>query len=344
MRFLRFCCFSLILLAFASAMADKGDTYAVKTKTTLGGEGGWDYLTMDSDAGRLYITRGTHVMVIDAGQLKVVGDVPNLGGIHGVALDKSLGKGFISNGRDGNVVIFDLQSFKELGRVKAGTNPDAIIYEPTSKRVFAFNGRSHDATAIDAAAGTVAGTIDLGGKPEFAAVDGKGGLFVNVEDKNELVSIDPKKLAVLSHWPLAPCESPSGLAIDARHRRLFAGCGNKLMTIVNADTGKVVTTLPIGEGVDATGFDPGTQLAFSSNGGGDGSLTVVHEDSPDKYSVVQNLTTQRGARTMTLDTKTHTVYTVTADFNPPPAPTAEQPRPRPTMVPNSFTLLVIAKQ
>ena len=344
MRFLRFCCFSLIMVAFASAMADKGDTYAVKTKTTLGGEGGWDYLTMDSDAGRLYITRGTHVMVIDAGQLKVVGDIPNLGGIHGVALAKSLGKGFISNGRDGNVVIFDLQSFKELGRVKAGTNPDAIIYEPTSKRVFAFNGRSHDATAIDAAAGTVAGTIDLGGKPEFAAVDGKGGLFVNVEDKNELASIDPKNLTVLNHWPLAPCESPSGLAIDARHRRLFAGCGNKLMAVVNADTGKVVTTLPIGEGVDATGFDPGTQLAFSSNGGGDGSLTVVHEDSPDKYSMVQNLTTQRGARTMTLDTKTHTVYTVTADFNPPPAPTAEQPRPRPTMVPNSFTLLVISKQ
>jgi len=344
MRFLRFCCFSLVLLAFASTMADKSDMYAVKTKTTLGGEGGWDYLTMDSDAGRLYITRGTHVMVIDAGQLKVVGDVPNLGGIHGVALDRSLGKGFISNGRDGNVVIFDLKSFKELGRVKAGTNPDAIIYEPASKRVFAFNGRSHDATAIDAAAGTVAGTIDLGGKPEFAAVDGKGGLFVNIEDKNELVSIDPKKLTVLNHWPLAPCESPSGLAIDARHHRLFAGCGNKLMAVVTADTGKVVTTLPIGEGVDATGFDPGTQLAFSSNGGGDGSLTVVHEDSPDKYSVVQNLTTQRGARTMTLDTKTHTVYTVTADFNPPPAPTAEQPRPRPTMVPNSFTLLVLSKQ
>lgn len=344
MRFLRFCCFALILLGFGSALAGKASTYTVKTKTTLGGEGGWDYLTMDSDAGRLYITRGTHVMVVDAGQLKVIGDIPNLAGIHGVALAKNLGKGFISNGRDGDVVIFDLQSFKELARVKAGTNPDAIIYEPASKRVFAFNGRSHDTTAIDAAAGTVAGTIDLGGKPEFAAVDGKGGLFVNVEDKNELVSLDPKKLVVLNHWALAPCESPSGLAIDARHRRLFAGCSNKLMAVVNADTGKVVTTLPIGPGVDATGFDPGTELAFSSNGGEDGSLTVVHEDSPDKYSVVQNLTTQRGARTMTLDTKTHTVYTVTAEFNPPAAPTAEQPRPRPTMVPNSFTLLVLSKQ
>lgn len=344
MRSLRFCCYALILLAFGSALADKGGSYAVKAKTTLGGEGGWDYLTMDSDAGRIYITRGTHVMVVDAGQLKVIGDIPNLAGIHGVALAKSLGKGFISNGRDGDVVIFDLQSFKELARVKAGTNPDAIIYEPVSKRVFAFNGRSHDATAIDAEKGTAAGTIDLGGKPEFAAVDGKGGLFVNVEDKNELVSLDPKKLAVLNHWPLAPCESPSGLAIDARHRRLFAGCGNKLMAVVNADTGKVVTTLPIGPGVDATGFDPGTELAFSSNGGEDGSLTIVHEDSPDKYSVVQNLTTQRGARTMTVDTKTHIVYAVTADFNPPPAPTPEQPRPRPTMVPNSFKLLVIAKQ
>lgn len=342
-KLLRLCCFASIFFAFGSVSAEKGGPYSVKTKTILGGEGGWDYLTMDSDSNHLYITRGTHVMVVDAGQLKVVGDIPNLNGIHGVALVKSLGKGFVSNGRDGNVVIFDLKTFKELGRVKAGTNPDAIIYEPASKRVFAFNGRSHDATAIDAAGGTIAGTIDLGGKPEFAVVDDKGGLFVNIEDKNEVVSLDPRKLAVLNRWPLAPCEEPSGLAIDAKHHRLFAGCGNKLMAVVNADTGKVVTTLPIGEGVDATGFDPGTQLAFSSNGGGDGSLTVVHEDSPDKYSVVQNLTTQRGARTMTLNPKTHTVYTVTTDFNAPAAPTAEQPHPRPTMVPNSFTLLVLSK-
>ncbi|HTD24926.1 MAG TPA: hypothetical protein VK738_19905 [Terriglobales bacterium] len=344
-KLVRFSCFVLIVFAFGVLFAAKGDgPYSVKTKSTVGGEGGWDYLAMDSDANRLYITRGTHLMVLDASALRVLGDVPNLNGIHGVALVKDLGKGFISNGREGNAVIFDLKTFKELGRVTTGTNPDAIIYEPSSKRVFTFNGRSKDATAIDAVTGTVAGTIPLGGKPEFAVADDKGRLFVNLEDKSEVVSIDPKKLTVLNHWPLAPCESPSGLAIDKKHHRLFAGCDNKMMVVVNADTGKVITTLPIGEGVDATGFDPGTELAFSSNGGGDGSLTVVHEDSPDKYSVVQNLTTQKGARTMALDAKTHTVYTVTVEFGPPPAATPEQPRPRPTMVPNTFTVLVLSKQ
>lgn len=337
--------FVFMLCAVGLLLAEKaGGPYSVKSKKVLGGEGGWDYLAVDSDASRLYITRGTHLMVLDAGDLKVLGDVGNLNGIHGVALVKDLGKGFISNGREGNVVIFDLKTFKELGRVKAGTNPDAIMYEPSSKRVFAFNGRSHDATAIDPATGTVAGTIDLGGKPEFAVADDKGGLFVNIEDKSEVLSIDPKKLTVLNHWPLTPCESPSGLAIDKKHHRLFSGCDNKMMAVTNADTGKVVATVPIGEGVDANGFDPGTELAFSSNGGGDGTLTVVHEDSPDKYTVVQNLTTQRGARTMTLDPKTHTVYTVTAEYNPPPAATADQPRPRATMKPDSFTVLVLEKQ
>jgi DNA-binding beta-propeller fold protein YncE len=343
-KLLRFSCLVFMVLAVGLLVAEKADgPYSVKSKKTVGGEGGWDYLAVDSDAHRLYITRGTHVMVLDAADLKVVGDIPNLNGIHGVALAKDLEKGFISNGREGNVVVFDLKTLKETARVKAGTNPDAIAYEPVSKRVFAFNGRSHDATAIDAATGTVAGTIDLGGKPEFAVADDKGGLFVNIEDKSELVSIDPKKLAVLNRWPLAPCESPSGLAIDKKHRRLFSGCDNKMMAVTNADTGKVVTTVPIGDGVDANGFDPGTEFAFSSNGGGDGTLTVVHEDSPDKYSVVQNLATQKGARTMTLDPKTHTVYTVTAEFNPPPAATADQPRPRPTMKPDSFTVLVLGK-
>src|SRR5713101_1747753 len=344
-KLVRFFCFVLILFTFTLLLAEKTDgLYSVKSRKTLGGEGGWDYLAVDSDANRLYITRGTHLMVLDASALKVLGDIPNLNGIHGVTLVKDLGKGFISNGRDNSAVIFDLKTLKETGRVKTGTNPDAIIYEPSSKRVFTFNGRSHDATAIDAATGTVAGTIPLGGKPEFAVADDKGGLFVNLEDKSEVVSIDPKKLTVLNHWPLAPCEEPSGLAIDKKHHRLFAGCGNKVMAVVNADTGKVITTLPIGDGVDATGFDPGTGFAFSSNGGGDGSLTVVHEDSPDQYSVVQNLTTQKGARTMALDAKTHTVYTVTVEYGPPPAATPEQPRPRPTMVPNTFTVLVLSKQ
>jgi len=226
-KLVRFFCFVFILFTFTLLLAEKADgPYSVKSRKTLGGEGGWDYLAVDSDANRLYITRGTHLMVLDAGDLKVLGDIPNLNGIHGVALVKDLGKGFISNGRDNSAVIFDLKTLKETGRVKTGTNPDAIIYEPTSKRVFTFNGRSHDATAIDPATGTVTGTIDLGGKPEFAAVDDKGGLFVNIEDKSELVSIDPKKLTVLNHWPLAPASHPQ----DWPSTRSIAACSRDATT------------------------------------------------------------------------------------------------------------------
>jgi len=234
-----------------------------------------------------------------------------------------------------------LKTLKKLGEAKAGDNPDAIVYDPASKRVFTFNGRSKDATAINAADGSVAGTIPLDGRPEFAAADGAGHIYVNLEDKSELVALDSQKLAVLHRWPMAPCEEPTGLALDRKNRRLFAGCHNKLMTVINADTGKVVITLPIGAGVDANEYDPSTRLAFSSNG--DGTLTVVHEDSPEKYSVVENVATQRGARTMALDPKTHNAYLVTAEFGPPPAPTAENPRPRAAMLPGSFVVLVYGK-
>ena len=220
-----------------------------------------------------------------------------------------------------------------MGTAPTGKNPDAIIYDPVSKRVFAFNGASKDATAIDAKSGTVAGTIPLVGKPEFAVADEKGHVFVNIEDKSEIVEFDSNKLAVENHWSIAPGEEPSGLAIDRKHRRL--------MVVVNADDGKIVTTLPIGAGTDAAGFDPETGFAFSSNG--DGTLTVAHEDSPDKYSVVENVTTLRRARTMALDPKTHQVYTVSAEFGTAPAPTAEQPRPRPPMVPGTFTLLILTR-
>ena len=240
-----------------------------------------------------------------------------------------------------NVTIFDLKTLKVLGQVKTGMNPDAIIYDPASRRVFAFNGRSADATAIDAASGTVAGTIALGGKPEFAAADGKGMVYVNIEDKNEVVAIDSKNLTAKAHWPLAPGEEPSGMAMDRKTRRLFIGCGNKKMIVMNADDGRVVADLPIGDGVDATAFDPDTKMAFSSNG--EGTLTVVHEDSADKYSVVENAATQRGARTMALDPKTHTVYVATAQFGPPPAATPERPHPRPSIVPGSFVILVYGK-
>jgi YVTN family beta-propeller protein len=272
----------------------------------------------------------------------VVGEIPDTPGVHGIALAPEFGRGFVSNGRGNNVTIFDLKTLATTGHVAAGQNPDAIIYDPSTKRVFAMNGRSGDITAIDAATGDVAGTIPVGGKLEFAAADGKGNLFVNVESKSEIAAIDAQKLALLARWPLAPCEEPSGLAMDVAHRRLFAGCDNKMMAVVDADTGKVMATPPIGEGVDANAFDPGTGYAFSSNGR-DATLTVVHEDLPGKFAVIDNVPTQRGARTMTLDPKTHEVFLVTADYGPPPAPTAENPRPRPPILPDTFVVLVFAR-
>jgi YVTN family beta-propeller protein len=333
---------ALFVLVSASALLNAGPSgYHVAKKIVLGGEGGWDYLTVDSKARRVYISRGTHVMVVDADSGAVVGDIPNTNGVHGIAIAADFDKGFVTDGHDATVTIFDVKTLKVLGTAPTGKNPDAIIYDPASKRVFAFNGSSNDATAIDAKTGTVAGTIPLGGKPEFAVADEKGHVFVNIEDKSEIVQFDSNKLAVENHWSIAPGEEPSGLAIDRKHRRLFSVCSNKLMVVVNADDGKVVTTLPIGTGTDAAGFDLETGLAFSSNG--DGTLTVVHEDSPDKYSVIENVTTLRRARTMALDTKTHQVYTVTAEFGTAPAPTAQQPRPRPPMVPGTFTLLILSR-
>ena len=312
-------------------------------KYKLGGPGGWDYLTMDSATRRFYISRGNRVVVINIDDGSVVGEIPNTNGVHGIALATDVGKGFVSAGTDGKVVIFDLNTLKVTGEAKAGRNPDAIIYDDGTKRVFAFNGGSSDATAIDAATGEVAGTIPLEGKPEFGAADGKGTVFVNIENKNEVVVIDSKKLTVKARWPVAPGDEPSGLAFDRTHRRLFIGCGgNNKMVIMNADNGKVIVALPIGPGVDACGFDPATGLAFSSNGQ-DGTLTVVHEDSPDKFTVVENAKTEPRARTMAVDLKTHNVIVVTAQYGPTPAATAGQPRPRPQMVPDSFTVLVYGR-
>jgi len=281
-------------------------------------------------------------VVIDADTGKSVGDIADTPGVHGIALAPELGRGFTSNGREGTVSIFDIKTLATNSKVKVGENPDAILYDPASKRVFTFNGRSQDSTAIDAATGKVVGTIKLDGKPEFAATDAKGGIWVNIEDKSELVAIDPNKLEVKAKWPLAPCTEPSGLAIDRKKRRLFAGCDNKMMAVVDADSGKVLATPPIGDGVDATAFDPETGLAFASCGG-DGVLTVVREDSPDKFSVAENVPTQKGARTMALDTKTHKVFVVTAQFGPRPAPTADNPHPRPAILPDSFVVLVVGK-
>jgi DNA-binding beta-propeller fold protein YncE len=325
----------------ASLIAGPSGYHVVKTYK-LGGDGGWDYLTVDSKARRVYISRGTHVMIVDADSGALLGDIPNTNGVHGIALAEDFDKGFISDGRDATVTIFDLKTLKVLGTASTGKNPDAIIYEPVSKRVFTFNGTSHDATAIDAKTGAVAGTIALGGKPEAAVSDEKGHVFVNIEDTGEIVQFDANKLSVENRWKISPGEEPTGLAFDRKHRRLFSVCGNKLMIVVNADNGKIVTTVPIGAGSDGAAFSSDLGFAFSTNGG-DGTLTVVRSDAPDKYSVFDTVPTMRRARTIALDAKTDQVYTITAEFGTAPAPTTEQPRPRAPMVPGSFTLLVLSR-
>jgi outer membrane protein assembly factor BamB len=337
----RFLPASLVLLVAAAALAAAVPGYKVVNTYTVGGDGGWDYLTADAAARHLYISRGTHVIVLDLDSGKTVGDIADTPGVHGIALAPELGRGFVSNGREGTVSIFDLKTLATLSKVKVGENPDAILYDPATKRVFTFNGRSQDSTAIDATNGTVLGTIKLDGKPEFAASDAKGEIFVNIEDKSELTAIDPSKLEVKAKWPLAPCESPSGLSIDRKNRRLFVGCENKMMAVVDADSGKVLATPAIGDGVDATTFDGETGLAFASCG--EGKLTVVREESPDKFTVAENVPTQPGARTLALDAKTHNVYVVTAKFGPPPAATADNPHPRRTILPDSFVVLVVGK-
>lgn len=332
---------TLLLLGAGSAVLAADQPYRVLKSVKLGGEGGWDYVTVDADARRIYIPRGTRVMVLDADSLAVVGEIKDTAGVHGVAVAHDLGRGFTSNGRAGTATIFDLKTLAVLGQPKTGENPDAIFYDAHSKRVFTFNGRSKDATAIDAKSGDVVGTIPLGGKPEAAVSDGKGKIFVNVEDTHEIVAFDSSDLKVKQRFMLNGCEEPTGLAFDRDAKRLFSVCHNKQMLVVDSESGKVVATLPIGASVDGAAFDPASHMAFSSNG--DGTLTIVKASSPDKFEVVQNLETKRGARTLALDAKTHNVILITAEFGPPPAPTAEQPRPRASMVPDSFTVLVVGR-
>ena len=333
---------AIIVFTLTPILLSAADGSRILKTYKVGGEGGWDYLTIDPDSRHLFLSRGTHVVVLDADSGAMAGDIPDTPGVHGIALAPEFNRGFTSNGREGSVTIFDLKTLKPIAKVKdVGENPDAILYDPATKRVFTFNGRSHNATAIDAANGTVAGKIPFDGKPEFAVTTGSGEIFVNIEDKSEIIAIDPKSLKVKSVWPLAPCESPSGLAMDIKNRRLFSGCDNKLMAIVNADSGKVVATVPIGDGVDADRFDADNKLAFASCG--EGVLTIVKEASPDKFAVVQNLKTQRGARTMELDPKTHQIFLVTAEYGPAPAPTADQPHPRPAILPGTFVVMVVGK-
>jgi YVTN family beta-propeller protein len=328
-----------ILLGLALFTALPGlAQFKMVQRAKLGGEGGWDDLTYDNVGHRLFITRGSHVMVVDGESLKMMGDIPNLSGIHGVALDQDLGHGFVSNGGDNTVTVFDLKTLNKLASVTVGERPDAIMFEPFTKRVFTFNARGKDISAIDPATNKVAGSIALGGKPEFPVNDGKGKAYVNIEDKSEIAEFDPAKLTLIAHWSIVPCQEPSALAFDVQHHRLFAGCDNKMMAVVDSDSGKVITTVPIGEGVDGGRFNPKTQQIFMSCG--EGVLTVIHEDSPDKYSVVQNVPTVRGARTMALDEESNTAYLVTAQRSETPPP----PGQRPTMVPGSFEVLVVRAQ
>jgi DNA-binding beta-propeller fold protein YncE len=320
--------------------APKDSSYHLLKKLTLGGDGGWDYFDVEPGTGHVFIPRGSHILVVDS-EGKQVADIPGVKGSHAIVFAPELKRAFLST--DGSVTILDLTTMKVASEVSLeGKDPDAILYDASVKRVFTFNGGgSKDATAIDAETGKILGSIPLGGKPETAQADGAGHVYVNVEDKNRIVAFDSNSLKVLNTWPVSPCEEPAGMAIDVAHKRLFAGCHNQLMAVVDYTNGKVVATIPIGKGIDANRFDPGTGLAFASCG--EGVITVAHEDSPDKYTVVQTIQTQRGARTMALDTKNHNVYTVTAEFGPPPAATPQRPHPYPTVISKTFTLLIFGQ-
>ncbi len=332
-------CSAACLVAGTACAGD----YALKSTFKIGGEGGWDYLTYDAVGKRLFVGRGTRVQVIDPDKGTVIAEIPDTPGVHGVALAQELGKGYVSNGRDNSVSVFDLKTLKVSAKIATtgGENPDFIAYDPVSKKVFAFNGRTKNASVIDATTDKLVATIPLKGKPEAAVADGKGMMFVDIESSNELTAIDTAKNTVASTWAMTGCDEPAGLAMDTVTRRLFVGCHNKVMLVVNADGGKVIATLPVGEGVDANAFDAQSKLAFSSQG--DGTLTVIKEVNSDSFRVQQTVPTQRGARTMALNPDNHDVYLVTAEFDEAP-PAAGQTRPRRVMKPGSFVLLVVSEK
>ena len=302
----------------------------------------FDYITVDSAARRVYLSHGTEIKVIDADSGALIANITGLKQDHGVAVASEFGKGFISDGGQGKVIIFDLQTFKVTGEAKADKDADSIIYEPTSKRVFAMNGDPHSSTVIDAKTGSVVGTIDLGGGPEFAVADGNGTVYVNLEDKNELVAIDSSSLKIKSRWPLAPAGTPTALAMDVQHHRLFsAGRDPQMLVVLDSDSGKVLQSFPISSGADAAAYDPETGLVFVSTR--EGMVHVFHEDSPDKFSVAETIKTEYGAKTMGLDTKTHNLFLDTADFAAAPAPTADRPHPQRPAIQGTFHVLVYAR-
>jgi DNA-binding beta-propeller fold protein YncE len=339
-RFVRHIAFSLLVLSSATFCRADGPYHLLK-EIPIGGEGGWDYLSVDPARHRLYVSHATKVVVVDTLKDEVMGEIADTPGIHGFVFADELDRGFSSNGRENKASIVDLKTLQTLAKVDTGENPDAILYEPGRKEVYTFNGRGRSATVFEAATGKVVATIPVGGKPEFAQADPTvGRVYANIEDKNEVIAIDTATHQIVNRWPIAPGEEASGLAIDVAHHRLVLGCSNDRMIILDSTTGKVVASIDAGKGIDATSFDPGTQLAFAS-AGGSGTVTIAHEDSPDKFTVVQTLATERSARTMTLDPSTHKIYLASAKFEPPttPAP-AGGGRQRPKMIPGTFKVLV----
>lgn len=306
-----FVCLAAFFILTCTLFGQSPGGYSVVKKIPIPGQGGFDYLMVDEAARRLYVSHGTQVEVLNIDSLSIAGNIPNTPGVHGIAIVPDSGRGFVSDGQASTVTIFDLKTLQRIADVPTGKKPDAIIYDPATSRVFAFNGGSNSATAIEAAFGKVAGTVDLGGGPEFAAADGKGYVFNNLEDESLVLKINSRDLKVEQRWPTAPCSSPSSMAMDRANRRLFVGCRSKVMAVLDADGGKVITTVPIGDHVDATAFDPETKLVFNSNG--EGTITVIHQDSPNTYSLVETVKTVPRAKTMALDPKTHRLFLSTIE-------------------------------
>ena len=334
---------SFILLSTISicvAQTEKSN-YTIANKFSIEGDGGWDYITCDENSGRLFISHGMVTQVIDNKTGKLLGIIQDTKGVHGIALAQEENKAFISCGRDTSIAVVNFTTLEFITKVKStGVNPDAILYDSYSHNVFVYNGRTSNATVINAKTNEVVATIPLDGKPEFSVTDGNGKVYVNIEDKSEVTEIDAKNLKVTNTWSIAPGEEPSGLSFDVANHRLFSVCGNKKMVVLDVETGKVISTLAIGDRVDGCAFDPELKRAYSSNG--EGTVTVVQEGNENTFSVLENIPTQKGARTICVDKKTHHIYLPTAEYGPTPEATAENPHPRPTIKPGTFTILDIA--
>jgi hypothetical protein len=335
-------CSALFVFTAAAEQTTPASDYAIVNKISLSGDGGWDYCTVDDSTGRLFVSHGTEVQVVDLATKQQVGVIPDTKGVHGIALVREMNKAYVSDGRDTAVTVADLTTLAVLRKIHvSGINPDAIIYDPFSHCVFTFNGKSGNSTVIEVKTDSIIATIPLGGKPEYPASNGTGKIFVNLEDKDQVAVINTRSMRVEKICPIAPGAGPSAMAIDTGAHRLFIGCHNKMMVVMDAITGKVIATPPIGEDVDAAVFDPVTQRAFSSNG--DGTITVIQQNEKgNAYTVLENIVTQRGARTMALNPKTHNLYLPDAEFDTAPAPTADKPHPRAPVKPGSFMVLEVA--